>query len=164
MNRTQVLMTLAMAVLATVLVLAATWPAGQQQAAGQDDLVPTPQIRHELAGPQHVQQWQRMLDRFDSNGDGVIERAEWPLEMARFDRLDVDGDGRIDRDEGLDAIVRRGSRPDAANPDASEFNPEPTQRRPRMPERELYDNPVPSRLAPRDGSAPPPVDVARALS
>lgn len=45
-----------------------------------------------------------MFDKHDSNGDGVITKAEF-LESAeeRFAKMDANGDGEITKEEGKDA-------------------------------------------------------------
>lgn len=38
--------------------------------------------------------------RYDTNGDGVVDRAEWDAgQEARFKQLDTDKDGRLSQDE-----------------------------------------------------------------
>jgi Ca2+-binding EF-hand superfamily protein len=40
------------------------------------------------------------LMRYDTNKDGVVDRAEWKAgQEARFKRLDVNGDGKLTQDE-----------------------------------------------------------------
>lgn len=40
------------------------------------------------------------LMRYDTNKDGVVDRAEWKAgQEARFKRLDTNGDGKLTRDE-----------------------------------------------------------------
>jgi hypothetical protein len=50
-----------------------------------------------------------MLQRFDENGDGRIERSELPEQMQQmFDRLDANGDGVLDEEELSADRGRRG--------------------------------------------------------
>ena len=40
------------------------------------------------------------LMRYDTNGDGVVDRAEWDAgQEARFKQLDTDKDGKLSQDE-----------------------------------------------------------------
>jgi hypothetical protein len=49
-----------------------------------------------------------MFERWDENGDGVLQRSEVPARMERmFDRLDADGNGVLDEEE-LEAADRPG--------------------------------------------------------
>ena len=42
----------------------------------------------------------RGLMRYDTNKDGVVDRAEWKAaQEARFNRLDTNGDGKLTEDE-----------------------------------------------------------------
>src|SRR5437899_1397384 len=42
----------------------------------------------------------RGLMRYDTNKDGVVDRAEWKVaQEARFKQLDTNGDGKLTRDE-----------------------------------------------------------------
>ena len=43
--------------------------------------------------------WQQILQNADKNGDGKIDRDEWPGRAETFDRLDRNGDGVIDEVE-----------------------------------------------------------------
>jgi hypothetical protein len=48
--------------------------------------------------------------RYDSNKDGVVDRAEWNAgQEARFKRLDTDGDGKLTKDELFARTPARGS-------------------------------------------------------
>ena len=51
----------------------------------------------------------RFLARFDTNGDGKLQKSEAPERMKeRFDQLDTNGDGAIDKDEAAAMRGRRG--------------------------------------------------------
>ncbi|MDB5679230.1 EF-hand domain-containing protein [Sphingomonas bacterium] len=56
----------------------------------------------------------RMMARLDTNGDGVIDRAEFRAMAAqRFDRMDANKDGKVDateRQAARDAMGMRGGR------------------------------------------------------
>ena len=63
--------------------------------AAPDDTVATPEkpARASNAVP-------RGLMRYDTNKDGVVDRAEWKAaQEARFKRLDANGDGKLTQDE-----------------------------------------------------------------
>lgn len=54
---------------------------------------------------------QAMLDRADTNGDGVITKSEAPERMLeRWDRVDANGDGEIDKAEQAQVIERMEAR------------------------------------------------------
>lgn len=63
----------------------------------------------------------RMLARLDTNGDGVVDRAEFRAQAARrFDRMDANKDGKIDpaeRQAARDAMGMRGGRGPGAGGD-----------------------------------------------
>ena len=40
-----------------------------------------------------------LLEKYDTNHDGTISRAEWKGKAARFDKLDANHDGSITADE-----------------------------------------------------------------
>jgi Ca2+-binding EF-hand superfamily protein len=50
----------------------------------------------------------RRLKQMDSNGDGVVERAEWKGPPERFDLVDGDRDGRITEAEAKQALSAMG--------------------------------------------------------
>jgi EF-hand domain pair/EF hand len=63
--------------------------------AAPDDTVATPEkpARASNAVP-------RGLMRYDTNKDGVVDRAEWKAaQEARFKQLDANGDGKLTQDE-----------------------------------------------------------------
>ena len=63
--------------------------------AAPDDTVATPEkpARASSAVP-------RGLMRYDTNKDGVVDRAEWKAgQEARFKQLDTNGDGKLTQDE-----------------------------------------------------------------
>ena len=63
--------------------------------AAPDDTVATPEkpARASNAVP-------RGLMRYDTNKDGVVDRAEWKAaQEARFKQLDTNGDGKLTQDE-----------------------------------------------------------------
>jgi len=63
--------------------------------AAPDDTVATPEkpARASSAVP-------RGLMRYDTNKDGVVDRAEWKAaQEARFKQLDANGDGKLTQDE-----------------------------------------------------------------
>jgi hypothetical protein len=63
--------------------------------AAPDDTVATPEkpARTSSAVP-------RGLMRYDTNKDGVVDRAEWKAaQEARFKQLDANGDGKLTQDE-----------------------------------------------------------------
>ncbi|HYX01558.1 MAG TPA: EF-hand domain-containing protein [Reyranella sp.] len=69
--------------------------AGAAQAAPDDQAAPTdkPAARSSSALP-------RGLMRYDTNKDGVVDRAEWKAgQEARFKRLDINGDGKLSQEE-----------------------------------------------------------------
>ena len=69
--------------------------AGAAQAAPDDQAAPTdrPAARASSAVP-------RGLMRYDTNKDGVVDRAEWKAgQEARFKRLDTNGDGKLSQEE-----------------------------------------------------------------
>jgi hypothetical protein len=69
--------------------------AGAAQAAPDDQVPPTdkPAARTSSAVP-------RGLMRYDTNKDGVVDRAEWKAgQEARFKRLDINGDGKLSQEE-----------------------------------------------------------------
>src|SRR5215210_3984174 len=47
--------------------------------------------------------------RFDTNGDGLISRAEFPADAALFERFDANHDGAITRAEAQKAVPDRAS-------------------------------------------------------
>lgn len=52
------------------------------------------------------------IARFDTNGDGKIQKSEAPERMQQFfDRLDTNGDGAIDAEEASSMRGRGGNRP-----------------------------------------------------
>lgn len=51
--------------------------------------------------------WERMLERFDTDGNGVISEAEFNGPEHAFARLDVDGNGEITAEEALAAGANR---------------------------------------------------------
>lgn len=52
---------------------------------------------------------ERMMDRFDENGDGLLQADEAPQRIAdRFDELDKNGDGALDAAEMEEAMGRAG--------------------------------------------------------
>jgi hypothetical protein len=63
----------------------------------------------------------RMMARLDTNGDGVIDRAEFRAQaQRRFDRIDANKDGKIDpaeRQAARDAMGFRGGRGPGAGGD-----------------------------------------------
>jgi len=63
----------------------------------------------------------RFMARFDTNGDGVVDRAEFRAQaMQRFDRIDINKDGKIDpaeRQAARDAMGFRGDRGPGARGD-----------------------------------------------
>jgi Ca2+-binding EF-hand superfamily protein len=59
--------------------------------------------REDGSGPPR-QRWraaQRVLVRYDRDGDGKLDRREAGLPRELFDRLDRDGDGRLDEEEAV---------------------------------------------------------------
>jgi Ca2+-binding EF-hand superfamily protein len=57
--------------------------------------------------PQQTNNHQKILERFDKDGDNQISKAEAPPKMKRrFDKHDLDGDGYIANEE-LDTLPRR---------------------------------------------------------
>ncbi len=46
--------------------------------------------------------------RYDTNGDGVLSRDEWPFSAELFTKLDKNGDGVIDADERPGLRGKRG--------------------------------------------------------
>lgn len=46
-------------------------------------------------------EWRRKFREADKDGDGLVERAEFPAPEMLFDKLDRDGDGRITWDEAV---------------------------------------------------------------
>lgn len=70
-----------------------------------------PAKKKEVDNPQIDRLVQNMLDRFDTNKDGKISKAEAKGNLAEnFDRLDTNKDGFLDRDE-----LRSAARVMAAN-------------------------------------------------
>jgi Ca2+-binding EF-hand superfamily protein len=57
--------------------------------------------------------FEQVYTHFDANGDGWIQRSEWPGDPGRFDRLDTNRDGRISRTEAQ-ALTRNGAALDEA--------------------------------------------------
>lgn len=51
----------------------------------------------------------RQFARFDTNGDGLVTRSEFPADAAMFDRFDANRDGVITRAEAEQAIPDRQS-------------------------------------------------------
>lgn len=52
-------------------------------------------------------QFDQQFARFDSNGDGLISRAEFPADPTLFNRLDLNRDGAITRAEVAQALPDR---------------------------------------------------------
>jgi hypothetical protein len=63
--------------------------------AAPDDTVATPEKPARASGAVP-----RGLMRYDTNKDGVVDRAEWKAaQEARFKQLDTNGDGKLTQDE-----------------------------------------------------------------
>lgn len=60
-----------------------------------------------LTPQQRMQRLIQMLRRMDTNGNGVLEKAEVPERMqARWDQVDTDADGQLNREE-IAAMLRQ---------------------------------------------------------
>ncbi|MBS0478913.1 MAG: EF-hand domain-containing protein [Proteobacteria bacterium] len=74
----------------------------------------------------------RLMARLDTNGDGVVDRAEYRAQAARrFDRMDANKDGKLDpaeRQAARDAMgMRRGAAGAGAPPPADAPKPDAGQ-------------------------------------
>ena len=57
----------------------------------------------------HGAELNQQFARFDTNGDGLISRSEFPADAKLFDRFDANRDGAITRAEALEAVPDRAS-------------------------------------------------------
>lgn len=110
-SNSRILFPILLAMLATVVVIGATWP--RHDAPINTDMLAIPRIERvaDAAEPSPLvppaqSRWIRMVHRMDRDGDGLIARDEWTQHPAMFDRVDVNGDGLIDSREGELAAER----------------------------------------------------------
>ena len=82
---------------------------------------PPPQADSAAPPPPPPVPGSRMMARLDTNGDGVVDRAEYRAQaLRRFDRMDANKDGKIDpaeRQAARDAMGMRGDRGPGARGD-----------------------------------------------
>lgn len=57
----------------------------------------------------HRGELNQQFARFDTNGDGLITRSEFPADASLFDRFDANRDGAITRAEAAQAVPDRAS-------------------------------------------------------
>lgn len=57
----------------------------------------------DLALSHHGSRWDHLAARYDADGDGSIDRGEYPRDPVAFDRLDADADGRVTAADFADA-------------------------------------------------------------
>ncbi len=87
------------------------WLAVASLTAAQD----TPALRErkpQEGKPQQRPDPQRLLDQFDANKDGVLERSELPERIRnRFEQMDLNKDGKLNREELQKAMPGVGRKP-----------------------------------------------------
>lgn len=98
--------------LGTISLIGACWFASVAFVLAADEKPKRPAKRPDRPDPA------RMLERFDKNKDGFLDRTECPKPLqTRFDRLDRDKDGKLSRDELQQAAKRLGTQQPGSSPD-----------------------------------------------
>lgn len=81
----------------------------------QDEVLEAANRRQNRTPRDPVEQWQRLLNRFDADQDGAISQEEWPGRAEKFVELDADGNGKLVQDEmPAPSAGRGGERPTPA--------------------------------------------------
>ncbi|MCP3920848.1 MAG: PQQ-binding-like beta-propeller repeat protein [bacterium] len=64
----------------------------------------------EFGAPRLTQTWEELRDEKDGDGDGLVSKEEWPVEVLHqaWFIFDLDGDGKIDQDD-YEYLVRAGT-------------------------------------------------------
>ncbi len=62
------------------------------------------QDRQQKKLARRLRRFDRLVERFDRNGDGVVSADEAPRKLEKLRRFDRNGDGWLDRDE---LMIRR---------------------------------------------------------
>ena len=79
--------------------------------AGQEKGPKAQQASEEAADPDEAKTiWEYLSSRYDTNGDGKIDKKEYTRGSTQFDRLDKDKNGFIDADDTAQAGGRGGER------------------------------------------------------
>jgi hypothetical protein len=82
----------------------------------------------------------RLLQEFDKNKDGVLDRSETPERIRQhFEQIDVNKDGKLSKEE-LERVADRLARQQGGRP--GEFNAPPA-RGERLPEKLMVGDPAP---------------------